>query len=227
MHEILPADVAGALMGCAEQALKSGQLQTVEYRLHTLAGELRDFEARVVRVREDEVLAIVRDVTEYKRRAGAARDSRPRRRGRARGAPAARAQPARRRAAAPRHRQPDPPPGRARPRARSRRGPQSPGIGPRGACLRPRRDPATRSRARSAGPCGTRPCRGCPWAGRAGRCSGRARGAPGRAAPGGCRDGRVLRYCGVPLERGEAREGIPSRRGRPAAARGARRGGRR
>ena len=67
MHEILPADVAGALMGCAEQALKSGQLQTVEYRLHTLAGELRDFEARVVRVREDEVLTIVRDVTEYKR----------------------------------------------------------------------------------------------------------------------------------------------------------------
>jgi len=67
MYEILPFDVAGALMGCVERALDTRRLQTVDYRLRTLAGDLRDFEARVVRVREDEVLTIVRDVTEYKR----------------------------------------------------------------------------------------------------------------------------------------------------------------
>ena len=66
MYEILPADVAAALMGSAERALASGSLQTVEYRLRTLDGELRDFEARVVRARDDEVVTVVRDVTERK-----------------------------------------------------------------------------------------------------------------------------------------------------------------
>jgi PAS domain S-box-containing protein len=64
MHEILPIEVSAALMGCVARALESGRLQTVEYRLRTLDGQLRDFEARVVRVRQDEVVTIVRDVTE-------------------------------------------------------------------------------------------------------------------------------------------------------------------
>ncbi len=66
IHEILPPEVAGALMGCAQRALDTGLLQTVEYRLRTYGGELCDFEARVVRASEDEVVTIVRDVTARK-----------------------------------------------------------------------------------------------------------------------------------------------------------------
>ena len=68
IHELLPADVAGALMSSAERALATGLLQTTEYRLRTLAdGNLHDFEARVVRASPDEVVTIVRDVTDRKR----------------------------------------------------------------------------------------------------------------------------------------------------------------
>lgn len=67
MHDILPTEVTAALMGCVARALESGRLQTVEYGLRTLAGEPRDFEARVVRAGEDEVVTIVRDVTERNR----------------------------------------------------------------------------------------------------------------------------------------------------------------
>jgi signal transduction histidine kinase len=78
MYEILPADVATALMGCVERALASGRLQTVEYELRTLDGELRDFEARVVRAREDEVVTVVRDVTERKQAEHELREARAR-----------------------------------------------------------------------------------------------------------------------------------------------------
>jgi PAS domain S-box-containing protein len=78
MHEILPTDVAGALMGCVERALESGRLQTVEYSLRTFAGELCDFEARVVRAGEDEVVTIVRDVSERKRAEKELREARGR-----------------------------------------------------------------------------------------------------------------------------------------------------
>jgi PAS domain S-box-containing protein len=69
MHEILPAEIAGPLMACAERALDTGELQTVEYRLRTYGGELCDFEARLVPVQdsEHEVVTIVRDVTSSKR----------------------------------------------------------------------------------------------------------------------------------------------------------------
>ena len=67
IHEILPTEVADALMGSARSALESGRLQATEYQLRTLAdGKLRDFEARVMRARADEVVTIVRDVTERK-----------------------------------------------------------------------------------------------------------------------------------------------------------------
>ncbi len=78
MFEILPADVSGALMGCVERALGSGRLQTVEYRLRTFGGEVCDFEARVVRAGEDEVVTIVRDVTELKVAERERRESRAR-----------------------------------------------------------------------------------------------------------------------------------------------------
>jgi PAS domain S-box-containing protein len=69
MFDILPGEVAGTLMHCVAAAVESGELRTVEYELPTLAGELRQFEARVVPIPEhpDEVVAIVRDVSEQHR----------------------------------------------------------------------------------------------------------------------------------------------------------------
>jgi PAS domain S-box-containing protein len=68
IHEILPATVADALMRAAHSALETGDLQTAQYQLRTLSdGKLHDFEARVMRARADEVVTIVRDVTEQKR----------------------------------------------------------------------------------------------------------------------------------------------------------------
>jgi PAS domain S-box-containing protein len=78
MHDILPAEVSQALSGCVERALDSGRLQTVEYRLRTYAGDERDFEARVVRAGKDEVVTIVRDLTELKLAERERRESRAR-----------------------------------------------------------------------------------------------------------------------------------------------------
>ena len=78
IHEILPAEVAAALMDCAAKALDSGGLELVEYRLRTLGGELRDFEARVVPAGPDEVVTIVRDITDAKLSERELRESRAR-----------------------------------------------------------------------------------------------------------------------------------------------------
>ena len=51
-------------MTCVRAALESGRLATVEYRLRTHLGEERDFEVRIAPASEDEVVAIVRDVTD-------------------------------------------------------------------------------------------------------------------------------------------------------------------
>jgi signal transduction histidine kinase len=77
-HDILPGQVAAALMECAAQALASGHEERVEYELKTLAGPVRDFEARVIPSGEHEVLAIVRDVTEQRSAERELRESRSR-----------------------------------------------------------------------------------------------------------------------------------------------------
>ncbi|HSO01612.1 MAG TPA: PAS domain-containing protein, partial [Gaiellaceae bacterium] len=64
--ELLPPDVADRLMGCIRAALDAGRLATVEYRLRTHLGEERDFEVRVAPSGPDEVLAVVRDVTDLR-----------------------------------------------------------------------------------------------------------------------------------------------------------------
>ena len=66
MHEILPADVAEPLLSAALRAIETVEIQAVEYRLRTYGGELCDFEARVVRLTDDEAVTIVRDVTARK-----------------------------------------------------------------------------------------------------------------------------------------------------------------
>jgi PAS domain S-box-containing protein len=65
MFDILPHEVAEVFMEGVGAALDAGELQSVEYELRRLAGDVRDFEARIVPVPDaaDEVVAIVRDVT--------------------------------------------------------------------------------------------------------------------------------------------------------------------
>jgi PAS domain S-box-containing protein len=64
--EVLPADVAIEAEATIKRVLASGGTETIEYTLD-LSGDSRDFEARLVPVGPDEVVAVVRDVTERNR----------------------------------------------------------------------------------------------------------------------------------------------------------------
>jgi PAS domain S-box-containing protein len=76
--ELLPREVAEDLMGCLGAALESGSLATVEYTLRTIGGEDRDFEVRVAPAGPEEVVAVVRDVTDLRTAMRELRDSRAR-----------------------------------------------------------------------------------------------------------------------------------------------------
>ncbi|MEH2275391.1 MAG: PAS domain S-box protein [Nostoc sp.] len=65
VQELLPSDVATISLEAIAKTLDSGTLQTCEYQLPTPLG-VRDYEARLVVSGQDEVLAIVRDITERK-----------------------------------------------------------------------------------------------------------------------------------------------------------------
>ncbi|MBN3923025.1 PAS domain S-box protein [Nostoc sp. NMS4] len=65
LQELLPSDVAAISQVAIAKTLDSGILQTCEYQLPTYLG-IRDYEARLVVSGEDEVLAIVRDITDRK-----------------------------------------------------------------------------------------------------------------------------------------------------------------
>jgi PAS domain S-box-containing protein len=66
IRDLLPEHIADQLMGCIRAALDARRLATVEYRLRTHLGEERDFEVRVAPSGPDEVLAVVRDVTDLR-----------------------------------------------------------------------------------------------------------------------------------------------------------------
>jgi len=66
LMEVLPHEVAVPTMDCVERALSTGDLQIFEYQL-LVNNNLLDYEARIVVSAENEVMAIVRDVTERKR----------------------------------------------------------------------------------------------------------------------------------------------------------------
>ena len=66
VHDLLPLAIAEQLMSCVTTALETGRLATVEYRLTTHLGELCDFEVRIAPSGDDEVVAIVRDVTDLR-----------------------------------------------------------------------------------------------------------------------------------------------------------------
>ncbi|BAY97410.1 multi-sensor signal transduction histidine kinase [Tolypothrix tenuis PCC 7101] len=65
LEDILPTDVVAISQDAIAKTLDSHNLQTCEYQLPTPLG-IRDYEARLVASDTDEVLAIVRDITERK-----------------------------------------------------------------------------------------------------------------------------------------------------------------
>ncbi|MBE9008084.1 PAS domain S-box protein [Fortiea sp. LEGE XX443] len=65
MRDLLPSDIASIGQETIAKTLDVGTLQTCEYQLPTPIG-IRDYEARLVVSGSDEVLAIVRDITERK-----------------------------------------------------------------------------------------------------------------------------------------------------------------
>jgi PAS domain S-box-containing protein len=64
--EVLPARLAAQFMPYIERAMGTGDTEVFEYQL-AAKDQVRDFEARIVTSGEDEVLAIVRDITKRKR----------------------------------------------------------------------------------------------------------------------------------------------------------------
>lgn len=66
VYEMLPPEVAQQRMHYLALALQTGQTQLFEYQF-SVQGEMRDYEARMVVSGVDEVLAIMRDITERKR----------------------------------------------------------------------------------------------------------------------------------------------------------------
>lgn len=65
LRDLMPAEFAERSMGLIEKALDTGSMQVFEYQLPVLGGT-KQFEARLTVCGEDEVLAIVRDVTAQK-----------------------------------------------------------------------------------------------------------------------------------------------------------------
>ncbi|MDB4972845.1 MAG: putative Histidine kinase [Myxococcaceae bacterium] len=63
--DLLPPESAGEAIECINEALETGEVVTFEYQIAS-QGEPRDFEARLVKGGEHEVIAIVRDVTPLK-----------------------------------------------------------------------------------------------------------------------------------------------------------------
>ena len=66
VDEVLPPEVAQSIRGCILQAFASGELQETEYGLPQENGTMADWEARFAVSGENEVVAIVRNITERK-----------------------------------------------------------------------------------------------------------------------------------------------------------------
>jgi len=69
VFEVLPVKLARQIMHNLKRALQTSKMQSFEYQLPIPLpnGDNRDFEARLVANKEDEVFTIVRDITEQKR----------------------------------------------------------------------------------------------------------------------------------------------------------------
>lgn len=64
--EVMPPEIAPQAMMCLEKALSGGEIVSFEYQLASPESR-SDFEARFIRATADEVLCIVRDISERKR----------------------------------------------------------------------------------------------------------------------------------------------------------------
>lgn len=65
VYEVIPPAIAQQRMHYVNQAIATGEPQLFEYQF-PVQGEMRDYEARMVVIGTDEVLAIMRDITERK-----------------------------------------------------------------------------------------------------------------------------------------------------------------
>ena len=65
LEEVMPEDLADKFLSCIKKALQIHSLQTLQYSLETPAGKM-EFEARVSPSSDKEVVAFIRDITEYK-----------------------------------------------------------------------------------------------------------------------------------------------------------------
>ncbi len=65
-QDILPAAFVEKILSGNQQAIDTAEIQVVEYQM-PVNGELYDFEARIVFCPDDEIIAIVRDITQRKR----------------------------------------------------------------------------------------------------------------------------------------------------------------
>jgi PAS domain S-box-containing protein len=66
LFEMLPKGIAPQMMECVSEALSTGEMQIFEYQLPQ-KDYLLDYEARIAVSAENEVMAIIRDITEQKR----------------------------------------------------------------------------------------------------------------------------------------------------------------
>lgn len=71
---VLPPELAQQVMDIIEQVCQTGELQILEFQL-PVQGQVEYYEARIIRSRKDEVLAILRNITNRKRAEEALRQS--------------------------------------------------------------------------------------------------------------------------------------------------------
>lgn len=65
LSDVLPIDVAQLLINCIQQVLQTSEVQIIEYQLQ-IHDRLLDYETRIAVSSKEEVMAIVRDITERK-----------------------------------------------------------------------------------------------------------------------------------------------------------------
>lgn len=72
--EVMPNEVAQQAMYCLEKTLQTGDIESFEYQLEK-DGNICNYEARHIAIGEDEILSIVRDITDRKQMEEALRSS--------------------------------------------------------------------------------------------------------------------------------------------------------